>query len=75
MTTQYRINIVIWDDNDAEDVRVTLAGLLADHDFCVKSLSVEPPVEHDAHCERDVAHGWHCCDCQGRRDSGVSDIP
>lgn len=32
------------------------------------------PVEHDAHCERDVAHGWHGCDCQGRRAAGVSDL-
>lgn len=32
-------------------------------------------VEHDEHCERDVAHGWHACDCRGRRDAGVSDKP
>lgn len=42
------------------------------YDELVKQM---PPIRHDAHCERDVAHGWHGCDCQGRRDAGVTDLP
>lgn len=57
MSGQYRINIVIQDDNDADDVRTTLTNMLADHDFCVESLSVESTADC-SDCRKRVQELW-----------------
>lgn len=57
MTNQYQISIAIWDDNDAEDVHSTLAEMLADHDFCIQSLIVEP-AEYCLDCRERVRSLW-----------------